>query len=71
MTCNISEVDKLLRMLKKHGVESFESGDLKLKISPVKYLEPLDDAKRTSKSRDKITDEDLFYSASTLKPRIK
>lgn len=56
------EVDQLLKVLKKHGVEKFKSGDLELSISPLKYsqnaYQPQD---------DKVTEEDLYYSATPIK----
>ena len=69
MTRNeVKEIDRLVKMLKQHGVETFERGDLKLKISPMKYFQPLQDV---AKASEKVTDEDLYYSSTTLKPRTR
>ena len=65
----IKEIDTLLKVLRRHGVESFEKGEFKLKVSPVKYIDaPVSSSKRKGES---VSEDDLYYSATTLKPRIK
>jgi hypothetical protein len=60
-------LDEVLKVLKKHGVESFKHGELELKISPVKYISSLQNEQEKSKSKDKVTEDDLFYSSSPLR----
>ena len=57
-------------MLKGHGVEYFKNNELELKISPIKYLNASQNESVKGKS-DKVTDDDLYYSATTLKPKVK
>ena len=65
----IKEIDTLLKVLRRHGVESFEKGEIKLKVSPVKYINNVENT--VSKKNKEVSEDDLYYSASTLKPRIK
>jgi hypothetical protein len=65
----IKEIDTLLKVLRRHGVESFEKGEIKLRVSPVKYIDAPTNSSR--KKGDSVTDDDLYYSATTLKPRGK
>jgi len=65
----IKEIDTLLKVLRRHGVESFEKGEIKLKVSPVKYINAVET--NINKKNKEVSDDDLYYSASTLKPRIK
>jgi len=65
----IKEIDTLLKVLRRHGVESFEKGEIKLKVSPVKYIDaPVSSPK---KKGELVSEDDLYYSATTLKPRIR
>lgn len=68
MSFDKKEIEGLIKILKKHGIEDFQYGDLKLKISSVQYA--VKAASKIDKS-DKVTEDDLYYSASNLKPRIK
>ena len=65
----IKEIDTLLKVLRRHGVESFEKGEIKLKVSPIKYVDPSFGSSK--KKSDTVTEDDLYYSATTLKPRNK
>lgn len=65
----IKEIDTLLKVLRRHGVESFEKGEIKLKVSPVKYINSVET--NINKKNKEVSEDDLYYSASTLKPRIK
>lgn len=63
----IKEIDTLLRVLRKHGVESFKKGEIELKVSPVKYVNSIE--KTIQPKNKEVTEDDLYYSATTLKPR--
>ncbi len=65
------ELDSLLKVLKKHGVETYKQGDLELKISPLKYVAPVQDALSSPKFTKEVSEDDLYYSASTFKPKVK
>jgi len=65
----IKEIDTLLKVLRRHGVESFEKGEIKLKVSPVKYINNVENT--VNKKSKEVSEDDLYYSATTLKPRIK
>ena len=65
------ELSALLKVLQKHGVETFRNGDLELKISPLKYVAPMQDVIDTPKSNKEVSEDDLYYSASNFKQRIK
>lgn len=65
------ELDSLLKVLKKHGVEAYKSGEIELKISPLKYVAPVQDVLSSPKSSKEVSEDDLYYSASTFKPKVK
>ena len=65
------ELSALLKVLQKHGVETYKQGDLELKISPLKYVAPMQDVIDAPKSTKEVSEDDLYYSASTFKTRIK
>lgn len=69
MSYSIEEIDKLLHVIKSHQVENFKLGDLEIKISPVKYIADNSEALSSSVKPEKITEDDLYYSSTTLKPR--
>ena len=69
MSYSIEEIDKLLHVIKSHRVENFKLGDLEIKISPVKYIADNSEALSSSVKPEKITEDDLYYSSTTLKPR--
>ena len=60
-------LEATLKVLKKHGVEYFKHGELELKIGNSANLNTFQNAKEASKSNDKITEDDLFYSSSPIK----
>ena len=60
------EADQLLKVLRKHGVERFKDGEIELNISPVKYAK-----EAMMPVSDKVTEEDLFYSATPFKHKVK
>lgn len=68
MSINIEEMDRLLHVLRAHSVESFKSSDIEVKISPVKYIAEANVLPSIGSS-EKITEDDLYYSASNLKLR--
>lgn len=61
------EADQLLKVLKRHGVESFKDGEIQLTISPIKYSY---EAQKQFKE-EPVTEDDLYYSASPLKHKRK
>lgn len=69
MSYSIEEIDKLLHVIKSHQVENFKLGDLEVKISPVKYIAEQSQALSSSAIAEKITEDDLYYSSTSLKPR--
>ena len=69
MSYSIEEIDKLLHVIKSHQVENFKLGDLEVKISPVKYIAEQSEALSSSMKPEKITEDDLYYSSISLKPR--
>lgn len=54
-------------MLKKNGVFHYVNGDLELKITPM----TMQDVKPTPKSSKEVTEDDLYYSAGSIKPKAK
>lgn len=69
MSLNIKEIEDLIKILKKHGIEEFEHGEIKIKLSSAEYTAKV--ATKIKKSNpDRITEDDLYYSTN-LKPRIK
>jgi len=69
---NHKEIEALIKMLKKHGVEEFEHEGVKLKINPINFIKKANESLTPlAKSNEKVTEDDLYYSASALKPRIK
>lgn len=66
----VKSLDEVLKVLRKHGVEAFKHGELELKISPVKYISAIQNVQEKTKFKDKITEDDLFYSSSSTK-RVK
>lgn len=63
----IKDLEILLKTLKKHGVFHYVNGELELKITP----NTMQDVKYSPKSSKEVTEDDLYYSASTLKPKVK
>jgi hypothetical protein len=61
------ELEVLIKMLKKNGVFHYIDGDLELKITPT----TMQDVKIPSKSTKEVNEDDLYYSANTLKPKAK
>ena len=70
MSYSIEEIDKLLHVIKSHQVENFKLGDLEVKISPVKYIAEQSQALSSAVITEKITEDDLYYSSTSLKPRV-
>ena len=69
MSYSIDDIDKLLHVIKSHHVENFKLGDLEVKISPVKYIAEQSEALSSSMKPEKITEDDLYYSSISLKPK--
>lgn len=69
MSLNKKEIEGLIKILKKHGIEEFQHGEIKIKLSAVEYAAKVATKLRKNDS-DKITEDDLYYSTN-LKPRIK
>lgn len=67
MSYSIEEIDKLLHVIKSHQVENFKLGDLEVKISPVKYIADNSEALSSGIITEKITEDDLYYSSTSLK----
>ena len=63
----IKDLENLIKMLKKHGVFHYINGELELKITPA----TIQDVKHTSKSTKEVTEDDLYYSAGSIKPKVK
>ena len=70
MSYSIEEIDKLLHVIKSHQVENFKLGDLEVKISPVKYIAEQSQALSSTVITEKITEDDLYYSSTSLKPKV-
>lgn len=68
-TKEIVYIENLLKVLKDNGVEYFKDAKLEVKISPVKLIHSLED--KLEKEKEKVSEDDLYYSSTTLKPRIK
>lgn len=64
---SIKELENLIKTLKKHGVFHYINGDLELKITPIS----MQDVKVKPKSLKEVTEDDLYYSAGSLKPKVK
>jgi hypothetical protein len=65
MTIKARELDSLLKILRKHKVDEFEKGDLKVKLSPLAQMTTSQVENLMGKSEN--TDDDLFYSANQNK----
>ena len=61
------EIDTLIKVLKKHGVEYFKTNEIELKLSGLSAIKPIQDKNLDGKSKKEITEDDLYYSASTWK----
>lgn len=63
----IKDLENLIKMLKKHGVFHYINDGLELKITP----STIQDVKTPSKSTKEVTEDDLYYSASSIKAKGK
>jgi hypothetical protein len=61
MTIKTKDINELLKVLRKHGVEHFKSGELELSISPIKYVS------HNKKQQTQSVEDDLYYSADKFK----
>jgi hypothetical protein len=62
----ITDLDSLLKVLKKHGVEEFKDNGLEIKISPIKFIQK---ENKKIKPQEGFTEDDLYYSATKVKPK--
>lgn len=69
ITKELEQIENLLKILRQNGVEYFKDAKLEIKISPVKLIQSIEE--KAEKEKDQVSEDDLFYSATTLKPRVK
>ena len=65
MTIKARELDSILKLLRKHKADEFQSGELRIKLSPLSNMIPSQVESIVGTSKD--MEEDLYFSASQNK----
>jgi hypothetical protein len=68
MTIKARELEMLCKVMKKHKVESVTHGDLIIKLSPLAHVEK--EVMKNIVSSDKVTEDDLYFSATNFKKKV-
>lgn len=65
MTIKAKELDSIIRVLRKHKVDEFQDGELKIKLSPLAQMTPSQVESLVGKSEN--MEDDLYFSAGQNK----